>query len=238
MLPARNQRELPWQSTLQRSTVEGEQVRPIFWSYRQASYIARTAAWDEFPNGRWGDRTSPAYGELSEYYLALKRPKLQRTDLWGTTQTEQDVWNVFVRFIDGHVKQLPCQPRVNGAPSSDPSVGWGGDDGVVFQKAYVEFFVAPEKMAHLVKVMRRDYPQLSFHALNRKGDEHRNTPLHSVTAVTWGVFPGTEIVQPTVVGSDSFAAWKGEAFELWQTQWASAYPADSRAHGQEEALSI
>ncbi|KAE9095878.1 hypothetical protein PF010_g16545 [Phytophthora fragariae] len=186
MLPARNQRELPWQSTLQRSTVEGEQVRPIFWSYRQASYIARTAAWDEFPNGRWGDRTSPAYGELSEYYLALKRPKLQRTDLWGTTQTEQDVWNVFVRFIDGHVKQLPCQPRVNGAPSSDPSVGWGGDDGVVFQKAYVEFFVAPEKMAHLVKVMRRDYPQLSFHALNRKGDEHRNTPLHTVSRPSRG----------------------------------------------------
>ena len=122
------------------------------------------------------------------------------------------------------------QPRVNGAPSSDPSVGWGGDNGVVFQKAYVEFFVAPEKMAHLVTVMRRDYPQLSFHALNRRGDEHRNTPLHSVTAVTWGVFPGTEIVQPTVVDSDSFAAWKDEAFELWQTQWASAYPAGSRSH--------
>ncbi|ETI55584.1 methylenetetrahydrofolate reductase [Phytophthora nicotianae CJ01A1] len=256
LLPARNQRELPWQSTLQRSTVEGEQVRPIFWSNRQASYIARTAAWDEFPNGRWGDRTSPAYGELSEYYLAFKRPKLQRTELWGTPQTEEDVWNVFVRFIDGHVKQLPwceqalslesaairenlqwlnsngfltinSQPRVNGAPSSDPSVGWGGDDGVVFQKAYVEFFVAPEKIAHLVKVMRRDYPQLSFHALNRRGDEHRNTPLHSVTAVTWGVFPGIEIVQPTVVDSDSFAAWKDEAFELWQTQWASAYPEGS-----------
>ncbi|RLN86281.1 hypothetical protein BBJ28_00021425 [Nothophytophthora sp. Chile5] len=258
LLPARNQRDLPWQSTLQRSAAEGEQVRPIFWSNRQASYIARTAAWDEFPNGRWGDRTSPAYGDLSEYYLAFKRPKLKRADLWGTPQSEQDVWDVFVRFIDGHVKQLPwceqalslesaairenlqwlnangfltinSQPRVNGAPSSDPSVGWGGADGVVFQKAYVELFVAPEKLAHLVTVMRRDYPQLSFHALNRRGDEHRNTPLHSVTAVTWGVFPGTEIVQPTVVDSDSFAAWKDEAFELWQTQWASAYPADSQA---------
>ncbi|KAE9219904.1 hypothetical protein PF005_g7697 [Phytophthora fragariae] len=43
--------------------------------------------------------------------------------------------------------------------NSDPSIGWGGNDGVVFPKAYVEFFVAPEKMAHLVKVMRRDYPQ-------------------------------------------------------------------------------
>jgi methylenetetrahydrofolate reductase (NADPH) len=45
--------------------------------------------------------------------------------------------------------------------------------------------------------------------------------------VTWGVFPGREIIQPTIVDSDSFAAWKDEAFELWQTQWAAAYPADS-----------
>ncbi|CEG48029.1 methylenetetrahydrofolate reductase [Plasmopara halstedii] len=29
--------------------------------------------------------------------------------------------------------------------------------------------------------------------------------------------------------SDSFAAWKDEAFELWQTQWASAYPENSRS---------
>lgn len=287
LVPSRNQRELPWQSTLQRRNGYGngndntsvaingngasngygngngngaEQVRPIFWSNRQASYIARTAAWDDFPNGRWGDRTSPAYGELSEYYLAFKRPKADRVQLWGAPQSPADVSQVFVRFLDGQVKQLPwceqalslesaairehlkwlnangfltinSQPRVNGAPSSDPSVGWGGDDGYVFQKAYVEFFVAPELLAKLIAAIEHDFPHLSYHALNRAGEEFRNTPARSVNAVTWGVFPGREIIQPTIVDSDSFAAWKNEAFELWLTQWASAYPADSPSAG-------
>jgi hypothetical protein len=34
-------------------------VRPIFWSNRRKSYVSRTATWDEFPNGRWGDSQSP-----------------------------------------------------------------------------------------------------------------------------------------------------------------------------------
>lgn len=263
LIPTRHQRDLPWQSTLRRTgsgsnSGMGEQVRPIFWSNRQSSYIARTSEWDDFPNGRWGDRASPAYGELSEYYLAFKRPKANRKDLWGAPQQPQDVWQVFVKFIEGSVKQLPwceqalslessmirenlkwinsngfltinSQPRVNGAPSSDPSFGWGGDDGFVFQKAYVEFFVSPRLLEKLVAVVK-EYPHLSFHALNVKGEEHRNTPLHSVTAVTWGVFPGQEIIQPTVVDSDSFAAWKDEAFELWKAQWASAYEQGSPSY--------
>lgn len=40
-----------------------EDVRPIFWSNRPQSYIHRTEDWDDFPNGRWGPRESPAYGE-------------------------------------------------------------------------------------------------------------------------------------------------------------------------------
>ncbi|KPA80143.1 putative methylenetetrahydrofolate reductase [Leptomonas pyrrhocoris] len=36
-----------------------------------------------------------------------------------------------------------------------------------------------------------------------------------VTAVTWGVFPGREVIQPTIVSVDSFRAWVGEAFDLW-----------------------
>jgi len=33
--------------------------------------------------------------------------------------------------------------------------------------------------------------------------------------VTWGVFPGQEIQQPTIVDTASFLAWKDEAFQLW-----------------------
>ena len=59
-----------------------EDVRPIFWKQREASYLSRTATWDEFPNGRWGDNRSPAYGELTDYYLAYKRPKKSQLKQW------------------------------------------------------------------------------------------------------------------------------------------------------------
>ncbi|CAD2214328.1 methylenetetrahydrofolate reductase (NADPH) [Angomonas deanei] len=36
-----------------------------------------------------------------------------------------------------------------------------------------------------------------------------------VMALTWGVFPGREIIQPTIVSMDSFKAWSGEAFDMW-----------------------
>ena len=35
-----------------------------------------------------------------------------------------------------------------------------------------------------------------------------NCHKHKSLAVTWGVFPGTEIIQPTVVDPVSFMAWK------------------------------
>ena len=46
---------------------------------------------------------------------------------------------------------------------------------------------------------------------------------NSVNAVTWGVFPEKEIVQPTIVDASSFRVWKDEAFDLWIKQWASIY---------------
>lgn len=35
-----------------------------------------------------------------------------------------------------------------------------------------------------------------------------NVGQSSVNAVTWGVFPGKEVVQPTVVDPHSFSVWK------------------------------
>lgn len=66
---------MPWKVAPVRHT---DEVRPIFWANRAASYLSRTSDWDEFPNGRWGDARSPAYGEITDYYLAFKRPKVMR----------------------------------------------------------------------------------------------------------------------------------------------------------------
>lgn len=64
---------LPWNPSLAKNR-EKETVRPIFWRNRPKSYILRTERWDEFPNGRWGDSRSPAYGDIDGYGIRLKYP--------------------------------------------------------------------------------------------------------------------------------------------------------------------
>ena len=54
-----------------------------------------------------------------------------------------------------------------------------------------------------------------------QGDLRTNSQ-EGPNAVTWGVYPGREIVQPTIVESVSFMAWKDEAFDLW-ARWADCY---------------
>lgn len=50
-----------------------ETIRPIFWANRAKSYISRTENWDEYPNGRFGDARSPAYGDLDGYGVSIKQ---------------------------------------------------------------------------------------------------------------------------------------------------------------------
>jgi methylenetetrahydrofolate reductase (NADPH) len=80
-----------------------EDVRPIFWSSRPKSYVYRTQTWDEFPNGRWGRSSSPAFGELKDYYLFVGKSKSSRSErlkMWGLEITcEQDIWDVFASYL-------------------------------------------------------------------------------------------------------------------------------------------
>jgi methylenetetrahydrofolate reductase (NADPH) len=97
----------------------------------------------------------------------------------------------------------------------------------VFQKAYLEFFVAPEQLDSLIRKISSN-PEITYFAVNNHGDLRTNTQSDTPNAVTWGVFPGKEILQPTIVESTAFMAWKDEAFELWQ-QWAHVYEANSES---------
>eukprot|EP00123_Amoebidium_parasiticum_P016078 comp23279_c0_seq1/m.38127 comp23279_c0_seq1/g.38127 ORF comp23279_c0_seq1/g.38127 comp23279_c0_seq1/m.38127 type:complete len:617 (-) comp23279_c0_seq1:584-2434(-) len=251
-------RSLPWRqcnATLKRT---GEEIRPIFWAARPKSYHLRTKEWDDFPNGRWGDSSSPAYGELSDHHLFhTAPPRKELMKMWGDQlNAVDDIASVFVKYLsaDPVVTRLPwnddplalesqliinqlrlvnrhgcltinSQPAVNGASSSDPVHGWGGDGGYVYQKAYIEFFVSPESWGHLKEVLK-DFPWVTYHAINRKGEEERNKDDDAPIAVTWGVFPNKEIIQPTIVDPVSFRVWKDEAFGLW-TQWSNLYEKDS-----------
>jgi len=168
----------------------------------------------------------------------------------------QDVFNVFVSYLKGEICRLPwndaslalesskicsellqmnkagfltinSQPPVNAVPSTDQVYGWGPVGGFVYQKAYVEFFTSKDNF-NKMKALLPKYPNLDFQAVNSKGEAEGN--LQGTAAVTWGVWPGSEIKQPTVVDPNVFVnIWKDEAFALWHSQWASLYEEGSEA---------
>lgn len=119
---------------------------------------------------------------------------------------------------------INSQPAVNGERSDSPTVGWGGLGGYVYQKAYVEFFCSKDKLNALVEKCKA-FTCITYMAVNKGGDDWiSNVGKSDVNAVTWGVFPAKEIIQPTVVDPASFMVWKDEAFEIWSRSWAQLYP--------------
>lgn len=125
---------------------------------------------------------------------------------------------------------INSQPAVNGKPSSDPIVGWGTMNGYVYQKAYLEFFTSAQNIPALRAVLK-NFPGVNYHFINKSGEVNEtNTDGESPIAVTWGVFAGREIVQPTVVDPVSFMIWKDEAFSLWTERWGKLYDAGTHSH--------
>ncbi|XP_062505232.1 methylenetetrahydrofolate reductase (NADPH)-like isoform X2 [Corticium candelabrum] len=240
-------RPLPWRPSANAKRSE-EDVRPIFWASRPKSYIHRTQEWDEFPNGRWGNSSSPAFGDLKDHYLFYLTSKDKPADLkkmWGEELRDKtDVAKTFACYITGElnaagvkVTKLPwnddelaletsliveqlaflnshgiltinSQPSVNATPSNDSKFGWGGPGGYVYQKAYLEFFTSSAMVNILLDVLE-DYKWINYHVINHDGSkEMTNSDEKLPIAVTWGVFPGKEIIQPTVVDPVSFHFWK------------------------------
>uniref|UniRef100_F1KZ16 methylenetetrahydrofolate reductase (NADPH) n=1 Tax=Ascaris suum TaxID=6253 RepID=F1KZ16_ASCSU len=264
-------RSLPWKSFEGNHPLRSkEDVRPIFWSTRPKSYVFRTRDWDEFPNGRWGNSSSPAFNDLADYYLFYLKGQLNKEEqlrMYGyQLENMEAVRKVFVNFITQQpnehnvkVTRLPwneqdigtdaetvlirdqliwcnengiltvnSQPSVNGAPSTDPLVGWGKPGGYCYQKGYLEFFTC-RKNADVLRNILPSYPRLSCHIINHNASiDWTNTDATTPIAVTWGVFPGCEIAQPTVVDPLSFHVWKDEAYEAWNN-WASIYPDGSKS---------
>lgn len=242
---------LPWKQSLGFGRRD-EDVRPIFWRNRNKSYVARTQDWDEFPNGRWGDSRSPAFGELDAYGVGLTGSNEQNRKKWGEPTSIKDIANLFVRYLNKEIEYLPwseapvaeeadlirddlielnnrglitvnSQPAVNGVKSTHPVHGWGPANGYVYQKAYLEMLISPELFPQ-IKSRIENHPDLTYHAVTKSGSLHTNAQFEGPNAVTWGVFPGKEIVQPTIVERISFLAWKDEAFQLGM-EWARCYEA-------------
>jgi len=246
--------------------------------------LGREATWDDFPNGRWGDARSPAYGQIDGYGVSLHVTVSQALRLWGTPRTSEDINRIFIRHLRGELSAIPwseegfnaetdaireslvrlnskgwwslaSQPAVNGLRSSDPTFGWGPQNGFVFQKAFVEFFLPSADWKVLSQKLQRPEMRdtICFFAINAAGDfvssdtaAGTNTPSvdaqgrplpreASTNAVTWGVFPGKEIVTPTIIEEVSFRAWSEEAFGIWG-EWAKVYGKGSESEGLLESI--
>jgi methylenetetrahydrofolate reductase (NADPH) len=246
------QRALPWRPSLALGR-RTEDVRPVFWRNRKSSYVARTQTWDEYPNGRWTDSRSPAFGEVDAYGVRLKGTNEQNIKLWGEPKSIKDLSEIFIRFLEGKLDRLPwsdspisaealdikdhlvnlnqrgfltinSQPAVNGVKSSHPIYGWGPKNGFVYQKAYLELLVPPSLIDELTARIEKN-DDLTYHAIRKNGELRTNTH-DSPNALTWGIFAGREIIQPTIVETISFLAWKDEAYRLGE-DWSKCHDSAS-----------
>jgi methylenetetrahydrofolate reductase (NADPH) len=250
--------------------------------------LGREATWDDFPNGRWGDARSPAYGEIDGYGPSLHVTNAQAISLWGYPKALEDINDLFVRHLKGELSAIPwteeevheetgiitdqllrlnqqglwtvaSQPAVNGLRSEDPTFGWGPRNGFIFQKAFVEFFAPATTWRALHEKLKSPEicSMVTYYAVNAAGDfvssdlsggvsasgtgnttDASNigysTGESSTNAVTWGVFPGKEIVTPTIIEEVSFRAWAEEAFRIFG-EWARVYNKGSESEKLLEA---
>ncbi|ODV78430.1 methylenetetrahydrofolate reduct [Suhomyces tanzawaensis NRRL Y-17324] len=251
--------ELPWRKSLHPSRSK-ESIRPIFWQNRKFSYITRTATWDEFPNGRWGDSRSPAFGDIDLCATELLRQSPKKAyDLWGSPKSLQDFSKIIILYLQGDLKSLPwsdgpigddsaaiidnlislnkkgfftmnSQPSLNAVESSNKIYGWGPKNGYVYQKQYLEFLCHKDTLAKLLDQidtfnnLKGDNTSsvISYYAVDKLGSLTTNCEEDEINAVTWGVFPGEEILQPTIVERTSFLAWKDEVYRLF-TEWVKIF---------------
>jgi methylenetetrahydrofolate reductase (NADPH) len=190
---------------------------------------------------------------LNAYGVRLKGTNDQNIKLWGAPKSIKDLSDIFLRYLNGKLERLPwsdssvtletsdiqnelldlnkrgfltinSQPAVNGVKSTDPVHGWGPRNGFVYQKAYLELFVPPEHVDEILRRIEKN-PDLTYYCVNKTGELKARSD-EGPNAVTWGIFASKEIIQPTIVESVSFMAWKDEAYQLGD-DWAKCHPADS-----------
>jgi len=152
--------------------------------------------WDEFPNGRFGDVKSPAFGQTNLWDSGLGVSPNDGIKRWGRPKTPSDVTSIFLAYLEGRVQTTPwsdgpldresapilshlkklnerswwtvgSQPAVDAAPSSHETYGWGPRGGYVFQKSFVEFFATKEEVQQLgERIEKHGRGQLTYFAAN------------------------------------------------------------------------
>jgi methylenetetrahydrofolate reductase (NADPH) len=190
-----------------------------------------TGRWSDSASPAFGDLSD--YHLLGSGGWQSGAIKEAMSAMYGHVESVADVVALFCRFQRGEISRLPwseqdalasetsviagpllwlnrnglltinSQPRVNSAPSSDVTVGWGSPGGFVYQKAYVEFF-APPAVADALFAVADSFPSLTMYAARaddtvvtlRTTLKHKPGKAVGAIAVTWGVFPSMKYFIP------------------------------------------
>lgn len=202
----------------------------------------RSFTWDDFPNGRWGDAASPAFAcndlaaapfeckglwsnvrnldDVIDVFCAFLKGEIDALPWFNLPLAEES------RFILDHLLRLnrngfltiASQPRVDGASAKDPVHGWGPAPGTVFQREFLEFFCSAAKVRLLLKALEPndadEHPKVMYVMTNCSGTHYYHN-FDSLNVLSWGVFPRSMVLQPTMFDPDAFMMWKSEAFALW-----------------------
>lgn len=206
---------------------------------------------------QWGHPTQLSdISRLFSSYLSATLPSIPWSEEPLRAETTSISTYLFRLNDERHWWTVGSQPAVDGAASGDEVHGFGPKGGYVYQKAFVELFmdgaelaVFERRAAEEADLRRRDGKGdegvIKYYAGNRAGESRSNMGKGDVNAVTWGVFPGKEIITTTLIEEMSFAAWKvraacrrargaklivfsqqEEAFSIWM-EWSYLYPAGS-----------
>ncbi|KMU73725.1 methylenetetrahydrofolate reductase 2 [Coccidioides immitis RMSCC 3703] len=209
------QKPLPWRQSLGLGRRD-EDVRPIFWRHRHQSYVLNIKLWGE----------PKSIKDLSAIFIRFLEGGLDRLPWSESPITEEtdDIKHDLIDLNNRGFLTINSQPAVNGMSSSHPVYGWGPKNGYVYQKAYLELLIPPEVIGEVIRRIEKN-PDLTYYAINKNGELKTNTS-DSPNAVTWGIFASKEVIQPTIVETVSFLAWKDEAFRLGD-DWAKCHDARS-----------
>ncbi|KAF4735741.1 hypothetical protein FOZ63_017538, partial [Perkinsus olseni] len=121
----------------------------------------------------WGDHV-PNGDHVRRVFTAFIKGEVKRLPWCTESPTEETLFiqKQLIRLNQCNMLTINSQPRVNGALSTDPYVGWGPGGGFVYQKAYVEFFCPESQLEQLIRGIEGEkYESISYMAVTADGSK-------------------------------------------------------------------